>query len=146
MDNRGYINPLTLPVNDDGFRCCRYCFKSILPPRRTFCSNDCVHEYRVRTSGTYLRHIIFQRDNGICKLCLIDTKTIADLIIRSDNQNKLREQYGISIKRKITPRKNGGGLWDADHIIPVKHGGGCCGIENIRTLCIKCHSNITFSK
>ena len=47
------------------------------------------------------------------------------------------------VKRKIWKRKHGGGLWDADHIIAVKDGGGLCGLENIRTLCIKCHKNVT---
>jgi 5-methylcytosine-specific restriction protein A len=29
--------------------------------------------------------------------------------------------------------------WDADHIVPVIEGGGECGIDNFRTLCIPCH-------
>ena len=29
--------------------------------------------------------------------------------------------------------------WDADHITPVEHGGGSCGIENLQTLCHPCH-------
>lgn len=33
--------------------------------------------------------------------------------------------------------------WDADHIIPVCEGGGQCGIENYRTLCIPCHKKET---
>jgi hypothetical protein len=30
-------------------------------------------------------------------------------------------------------------LWDMDHIKPVIEGGGECGMDNLRTLCIKCH-------
>lgn len=29
--------------------------------------------------------------------------------------------------------------WQADHIVPVRDGGGCCGLENIQTLCKACH-------
>lgn len=29
--------------------------------------------------------------------------------------------------------------WDADHIKPVVEGGGLCGLENYRTLCVPCH-------
>jgi 5-methylcytosine-specific restriction endonuclease McrA len=30
-------------------------------------------------------------------------------------------------------------LWEADHLIPVAEGGGQCGRENLRTLCLMCH-------
>lgn len=33
--------------------------------------------------------------------------------------------------------------WEADHIIPVAEGGGQCGIENYRTLCVRCHRKVT---
>ncbi|MGC2404102.1 MAG: HNH endonuclease [Acidobacteriaceae bacterium] len=34
-------------------------------------------------------------------------------------------------------------LWDADHILPVKEGGGQCDLDNIRTLCLRCHRTVT---
>ena len=34
-------------------------------------------------------------------------------------------------------------LWDADHIMPVMHGGGECDLSNIRTLCLRCHRTAT---
>jgi len=30
-------------------------------------------------------------------------------------------------------------LWEADHIVPVIEGGGCCGVDNMQTLCLRCH-------
>lgn len=33
----------------------------------------------------------------------------------------------------------GGHTWEADHIIPVIEGGGGCGPEGYRTLCLACH-------
>lgn len=33
--------------------------------------------------------------------------------------------------------------WEADHIVPVVEGGGQCGIENYRTLCVRCHLKVT---
>ena len=36
----------------------------------------------------------------------------------------------------------GGGashLWEMDHIVPVEHGGGGCGLDNLQTLCLRCH-------
>lgn len=34
-------------------------------------------------------------------------------------------------------------LWDADHILQVKEGGGECGLDNYRTLCLWCHKRAT---
>ncbi len=34
-------------------------------------------------------------------------------------------------------------LWDADHILPVTEGGGECDVDNIRTLCLRCHRLVT---
>lgn len=34
-------------------------------------------------------------------------------------------------------------LWEADHIVPVVEGGGKCGLENLRTLCRRCHNQAT---
>lgn len=31
-------------------------------------------------------------------------------------------------------------LWEADHAVPVAEGGGGCGLENYRTLCVPCHT------
>ena len=31
-------------------------------------------------------------------------------------------------------------VWEADHILPVKYGGGACDLDNFQTLCKNCHS------
>uniref|UniRef100_F6GT28 HNH domain-containing protein n=1 Tax=Vitis vinifera TaxID=29760 RepID=F6GT28_VITVI len=36
-----------------------------------------------------------------------------------------------------------GNAWHADHIVPVYQGGGECRLENMRTLCVGCHSDVT---
>jgi 5-methylcytosine-specific restriction protein A len=33
--------------------------------------------------------------------------------------------------------------WEADHIVPVVEGGGQCGLEGYRTLCLPCHRKVT---
>ena len=134
-----------LPKNEAGLTCCRWCGKGVKPPRRTMCSPECVHELQLRTNGRYLRDCVYKRDKGICALCNIDTKKIAKeaLQLKTEEKEIFLKKYNISLKRKIWKRKHGGGLWDADHIIPVKDGGGSCGLENIRTLCIKCHKVVT---
>jgi hypothetical protein len=35
-------------------------------------------------------------------------------------------------------------LWQMDHIIPVTEGGGGdCGLNNLRTLCVPCHKRVS---
>ena len=65
--------------------------------------------------------------------------------MEKSEKEKYLNSLNISLKRKLWKRKFGGGLWDADHIIPVKKGGGSCGLENLRTLCISCHKIVTKS-
>lgn len=36
-----------------------------------------------------------------------------------------------------------GNAWHADHIVPVYKGGGECRLENMRTLCVACHYEVT---
>ena len=135
------IDAKLLPKNDDGLTCCRWCGMGVKPPKRTMCSPECVHELKLRINGRYLRDCVYKRDRGICAICNIDTKQTVKTIrsLYGDMKTQFLEEHSISTKRKIWIQKHGGGLWDADHIIPVKEGGGMCGLENIRTLCIKCH-------
>ncbi len=36
-----------------------------------------------------------------------------------------------------------GNAWHADHIVMVAEGGGECGMDNARTLCVLCHASVT---
>lgn len=36
-----------------------------------------------------------------------------------------------------------GHTWEADHVVPVVEGGGLCGLDNYRTLCLPCHRQET---
>jgi 5-methylcytosine-specific restriction endonuclease McrA len=49
--------------------------------------------------------------------------------------NAIRKKYKIGPKR-VT-------LWDVDHITPVIEGGGECGLDQLRTLCVLCHRKET---
>lgn len=141
------IDAKLLPKNEAGLTCCRWCGMGVKPPKRTMCSPECVHELKLRINGRYLRDCVYKRDRGICAICNIDTKKTASIANRLTCEEKIKflEDNSISTKRKIWVQKHGGGLWDADHIIAVKEGGGLCGLENIRTLCIKCHKVVTKS-
>lgn len=144
-----YLNKLPpaseLLKTEEGLPCCRWCNKGVKKPRRTICSKECQHELLLRISNRYIRDCLYKRDKGVCNMCNIDTKLIASnaLKLKDEEKTEYLKQHRISLKRKIWIKKHGGGLWDADHIIPVKEGGGLCGLDNLRTLCISCHKEVT---
>ena len=142
------IDSKLLSKDENGNVKCRWCQKPVLPPRRTMCSANCAHEIKLRCNGKYLRECVYKRDKGVCAICNIDTTQIAKTTLSYKTETSKLDylkEMDISPKRKIWKRKYGGGLWDADHIVPVKDGGGQCGLENLRTLCIKCHKAVSFS-
>jgi hypothetical protein len=117
---------------------CRWCALEVPPGRFTFCSDWCVHEWRLRSDPGYLRERVFERDRGVCALCGVDTVAEWRRIRRLRGQRRLAAlaQWGL---RRWTRRS----LWDADHIVPVVEGGGECDLDNLRTLCLRCHREAT---
>jgi 5-methylcytosine-specific restriction enzyme A len=106
--------------------------------RFTFCSVDCVHEWKLRTQPGYLREQVYERDRGMCASCGADTMAAARQLrsSRGAKRTSLLAHWGL----KARTRKS---LWDADHILPVAEGGGECDLGNIRTLCLRCHRAAT---
>jgi 5-methylcytosine-specific restriction protein A len=129
-----------LPLGPNRLPLCRWCELEIVAKRRrTFCSDYCVHQWRLRTDPGYLRDQVFARDRGICAACSIDTIGAYTALKRA--RGAAREAglrlYGMS---SITARRS---LWDADHIRAVAEGGGQCDLDNLRTLCLLCHREAT---
>ncbi len=136
----GRIRPHVLPRGENGRPLCRWCELEILAKRRrTFCSDFCVHQHRLRTDPGYLRDQVFARDQGRCALCQADTLAIYSALKRSRGKARIAGLafYGM---KTMTSRRS---LWDADHILPVAEGGGQCDLDNIRTLCVPCHREVT---
>ncbi len=135
----GFVDPASLPTGPNGRPLCRWCHLE-LPPgrRRTFCSPYCVHEWRLRSDPGYLRDQVFARDHGVCALCGIDTAAEYRRLRRAryTRRRALLASWGLqSLNRRS--------LWDADHIVPVAEGGGECDLDNLRTLCLRCHRQVT---
>ncbi|HEY3703518.1 MAG TPA: HNH endonuclease [Terracidiphilus sp.] len=55
---------------------------------------------------------------------------------RSARRAELLKHWGLRTRTRRS-------LWDADHILPVAEGGGECDLDNIRTLCLRCHRAAT---
>jgi hypothetical protein len=128
----------TLQAGQNGRALCRWCNLEVPPRRRTFCSEYCVNEWRLRTDPSYVRDRTFERDRGICSMCGVDTVDALRQLKRSrgESRAKLLAHWGL---RNMTRRS----LWDADHETPVVEGGGECDLDNIRTLCLICHRRVT---
>lgn len=108
--------------------------------RRTFCSDACVHEWRLRSSTSYLRDCVFERDRGICAICRLDTVKLRRRVMRLPFADRMRELRALQQRGAIAKRRKT--WWEADHILAVVEGGDS-NLENIRTLCIPCHKLVT---
>ncbi len=79
------------------------------------------------------------RDGGVCALCGLDTVAACKELRRS--RGRLRKE--MLTMWGLAPGHTRRSLWDADHMLSVAEGGGQCDLENLRTLCLLCHREVT---
>lgn len=134
----GWVDRKSIPRGPNGRGLCRWCSLEVPRGRYTFCSEYCVHEWKLRTQPAYLREQVFLRDKGRCAVCHVDTLVAGRRLraSRGSNRRALLAYWGLKTRIRRT-------LWDADHILPVAEGGGECDLQNIRTLCLRCHREAT---
>ena len=136
----GRVRGSDLARGPNGLPLCRWCDLDILARRRrTFCSDYCVDQWRLRTDPGYVRERVFARDGGVCAECGADTVRIFAALKRARGAALAAGLtfYGL---KTISARRT---LWDADHLRPVAEGGGQCDLDNLRTLCVACHREAT---
>lgn len=134
----GWADLDKLPRGPNGRRLCRYCQQEVPGGRRTFCSDPCVLEWRIRTDPGFARLKVKERDHGICACCKLDTERYREETRRALGWSGFQE--AMKARGFHDPY---GHLWEADHIVPVVEGGGECGLDGYRTLCIPCHKAAT---
>ena len=143
----GYVNRYTMPRGPNGLNLCRQCKRECANNRRTFCGKKCVHEWKLRSSPTYVRRLLRKRDKGVCARCRLDTRDV-EKALRTFRE--LAQSYGprpafpeiwvlTQKAKRILKASTRRHFWDADHITAVVDGGGECGLDNYQTLCIWCH-------
>jgi 5-methylcytosine-specific restriction endonuclease McrA len=145
---------------------CRWCGDPVEPPRRSWCGQACVREWEIRTSAGAVRRYVKERDHGVCAQCGFDAEAARKRLYDAAWEDRVAngfvdyathwlaeerwkpqfprfhavaDEIGLPMRRRDIGRS----LWEADHIVPVAEGGGCCGLENYRTLCWKCHAGET---
>ncbi len=151
QNKRGWVDYKKLPVGPNGRSLCRRCGVEVPKGRLTFCSPECVHEWKLRTNAAYTRFELWKRDKGVCAHCGADTDSLADALadmtgweareLPEDERCALYESW-----REIWTELGGHhneSLWAADHMVPVEFGGGERGLEGYQTLCRACHDRKT---
>lgn len=148
----------------EGHRLCRWCDQPVPPPKMTFCSEACIHEWKLRSQPAYLRVHVEERDKGICALCGIDTfelkkhlKAMYQKVVGADGRAWYRSQmvwpvsfgpvvleaqrFRLSVPQlfRLLERRH---PYDIDHIVPLIEKGGH-GMDNTRSLCVPCHAGET---
>ena len=152
---------------------CSWCGGPVKPPRIHWCGDACVREWKVRSNATDARRFVRERDHGVCALCSFDAiaaeRELDAAMVRDAERNgglclprgscvsrswltqdRWRDRFpefhavadalGVPMRRRNTQSS---ALWEADHTVPVMEGGGCCGLEGLRTLCWSCHAKET---
>ena len=139
----GWVRESDLVKGPNGRNLCRWCGTEVPKGSRTFCSTKCVDEHKIRTDPGHVRRLLKQRDRGVCLFCGLDCLALergykqwshAPIVgMRNWLVAGLRE-------KRFSPYQS---MWAADHIVPVVEGGGDCGLDNYRTLCVPCHKIVT---
>lgn len=151
---RGHIPTNMLPKGANGFPLCRWCNEETPSRRRSFCSDSCVHEHRIRTDAGYIRQCLFRRDKGVCRSCELDTEALRQRCLEvakwkgmaaPRKRKKINELLEAEDFKPLPDRRfskkllTKGRFWQGDHIQAVRDGGGLCGLEGYQTLCSPCH-------
>ncbi len=146
---------------------CTWCGKKVSGRRQTWCSDDCVHQYKLRNDVGYAGRAVRKRDHGVCANCGLDSEQALEQLRWLNKELLAKEPQPPGLYRWVHPRVAvlaeglgylltrrvryfAGGKsepyyvlehcpWHADHIVPVCEGGGQCDIDGLRTLCLKCH-------
>ena len=150
MNKSRFLKSKRLKRDDQGRPLCRWCDGLVSPPRRTFCSDECVHEWRLRRQPQYVRGLLRQRDRGHCALCARDTLMLMHRVMLA-MRSVHREERKLTAMRVLEGTgyrlegdfHNEGFYWQADHKLAVADGGGSCGLDNFQTLCTPCHTEKT---
>jgi 5-methylcytosine-specific restriction endonuclease McrA len=120
----------------NGRNLCRWCQTETKPPRKTFCSAECVHEWEIRFNHRYARQQVRKRDKGICAHCGIDCVKLRKELNNLSYDERIIKAQSLGIPNHRIHR---GSLWDLDHIVEVQDGGGMCSLDNYQILCPACH-------
>lgn len=121
----------------------------------TYCSRECAEQGRLKRGGMFassrVREQVFALEGGVCCLCGINAQAVFTRVSALHPAERLNALINADWKlpktakalERLLQNPKEGDFWQADHIKAVAEGGGGCGLENLRTLCVPCHSEET---
>jgi 5-methylcytosine-specific restriction protein A len=120
---------------------CVWCGGKLEGRRRSWCSDECVTEYRVANFAGDAVRAVRARDHGVCAGCGLDTKTVIKW-----RQSGEYHFYGQPPDGPVTPVEWHFTEWHADHIVPLWSVDRSAPdafrywtLDNLQTLCAPCH-------
>jgi len=111
---------------------CRGCSQPVPPGRTSWCSTFCWNRFEPSRVKVAIR----RRDNHICQICACDIKALKRAWLVDRDKFLIYDERRNFTKLNPEPRE------EYDHIIPFSEGGLTI-LENMRTLCSKCHKKRT---
>lgn len=139
-------------------RLCAYCGGDLSRAAKargvesTYCSRECAETGRLKRGGMYsssrIREQVFALEGGVCRMCGINAHALYTRMMALQPAERLNAlcnagwklpKSAKSLDRLLQDPKEGD-FWNADHINAVAEGGGGCNLDNLRTLCVPCHS------
>jgi 5-methylcytosine-specific restriction endonuclease McrA len=99
-------------------------------------------------SSAQVRAAVFALEGGKCTACGMDCHALFEQARALDPPQRLNKllSAGWRLPKSARALENllqnpkEGDFWQVDHIRAVSEGGGGCGLENLRTLCVPCHN------
>jgi 5-methylcytosine-specific restriction protein A len=134
------------------------CGQEVQGRRVNWFSQACVDSWKIKNDPQTIRAKVLERDHGVCAVCGINAEMKrrcyhrmlhdAAETPRWHGLDAIEMLGGKPAKiRKAYAKAGWPGLrrtwWEADHIVAVVEGGGQCGLDNYRTLCVRCHKRAT---
>ncbi|QDZ20471.1 SNF2-like DNA helicase [Chloropicon primus] len=137
----------------------------ITSKRDLYCSSTCYDRASLSSSSSYVRRKLREIEKGVCQTCSLDCiklvgalravkpkgKSALDLKEAVEERRKILYAYSETFSRRgfgalrerLLMQPIEGNAWQADHVVAVFQGGGCAGLDNMRTLCVCCHKEVT---
>src|SRR4051812_2391562 len=75
-DLKNLKKAVTNQKGPEGRSLCVWCHREVPKGRHNWCSEECVHTYRLQADWTYICQLVETRDKGICSLCGLDTRAL----------------------------------------------------------------------